>query len=727
MKGYQYNLIKHKNNLAHSLVLLWVYLCALVLVPSTVFARENLFTLANEAENVEIITMQRSASSTDDDLSGASSVVLLNDHLLKMKVGDELYLTTLSGNQYTVVFDRMDMTPRSTSWIGHIKQGSSSFYRVLITFDGQQIVGSMNTPEGKMQLKTINGKMVLIDNKLGGLKNVSLENDMMIAPANTVATLQRRSSSNRAAANEPSYDNGKVIVDVLVLYSEEFPTYFPSPNAKIDSLVLIANQAYEDSRVNMKIRVVGIEPVGSSYRYSVKNGTVLEAMSKDRGIENLRSQLGADLVIMVRPFYKPSGCGLAWLNNGKNPNGTSAFLEYLTHGVVGVGEDIGGSGYNCSDSAFAHELGHNMGLNHDATTRQSQSDTDQGMHSFSFGYYQQGIFGTIMSYAPSDEELHVFSNPDILCSQNDIPCGTQNENSARSLRLSAEAISSIRNSKTTTPTPQPSNNASIFDGAGSIISPTEGCFYGCDRDIAAMQPHSGNLSTVVFQWRAVSGCSTLGVYIDPNNPSNVSSIPVTISTKPWYASSIQKSYQTTLSTDNFFILNSLDEWTTFSVTSSSPLSDSVWIGAICADGHGSITSQELNPNDVRVDAGARWMGTGSIISTVRQGESSGYGASKDVSIGSDKNSALTSFQWRVSSSCSSLRVGDGLNANARVSVKSWRDTSFNQVCSTLPCNLEADSDDIENERYYVLKIESNAATFPFETNLPGGRIEASCQ
>ena len=249
---------------------------------------------------------------------------------------------------------------------------------------------------------------------------------------------------------------------------------------------------------------------------------------------------------------------------------------------------------------------------------------------------------------------------------------------------------------------------SIFDGAGSLISPAEDC-YGCNKDSAMMQPHQGSSSTVVFQWRKTSSCNTLAI-------NSSSPLPITLSAKTWNSSSIKETYEATISKNNSFSLNTLGKWTTFSVTSISPISHPIKINARCSNRTTSVSFSKLTPNAVKVDNGAIWMGTGSIISTVEQGDVNGYGVSKDISIGSKTAKALTSFQWFASPSCSSIKVFAKVKVNATVSKKIWNEASFSKSCNTLPCKIDGNSGS-----YYILKIESNASIYPQD------RVDAICQ
>ena len=703
------------NKRLYSLVLL--LFCFYTLSTTLVFAKENLFTLSNETRALE---RQRSSVATENSISSGRSIILLNEKLLKMQAGDELVLTSLSNHTYTVIFDQLKKSPHSSTWIGHLKIGDNMLYGVLITFGDNYIIGSINTPNGKMQLRTENEKIVLIDNKLSGIKEGSLQNDVVNRPT-TPQNRRYEARNSQTRAPRASYSaNGTPIVDLLVLYDGELLDY--GFNATLDHLIEVGNQIYTKSQVNLQIRVASTQQFDFPITWT--NQKVLRTIENDNAIKDLRNRVGADLVVMLRPFYSEyhSNCGIApALNNSYREDSIPSFINDFGFSVVGI--TINNNGVHCSKDTLVHEIGHNMGLLHDVKTIQNNS-TGAGnfiaFYPFGYGYDIPNVFGTVMSY--SKNPVAAFSNPNILCPEN-LPCGTQQENSVKALNSVAKIFSAFNDSQTETPPLISTNSASIFDGAGSIISRENDCDFGCNNDIAMMQPHQEKNSTVAFQWRATSaGCHTLAVGISNYDTNDSLSLPVTISAKTWSAASIQKSYQTILSKTAFFALKSLGTWTTFSVTSNSPLRKSIQIEAVCADGFTGVAAQEISPNHVLVDNELQWMGTGSIISSAKLGDSQGYGMTLDISIGSDTTKALTSFQWHATSNCSSLRIGEKHNENINVFGKSWNGTSFKKVCNSLPCDLN----NIESG-YYVLKIESNAGTFPAQNNYPGGVIGAYCR
>jgi hypothetical protein len=130
------------------------------------------------------------------------------------------------------------------------------------------------------------------------------------------------------------------------------------------------------------------------------------------GIAALRKQYGADLVhLIVYPTTTVSSCGggKGWLANPLSPD----YGYSVTY-------DHGNSAISCNlnDLAVAHELGHNMGLDHD---RAHASYIDAG---YAYGYAIIGKFADIMSFGYVNAPvLAKFSTPNLICGPDSVPCG----------------------------------------------------------------------------------------------------------------------------------------------------------------------------------------------------------------------------------------------------------------------------------------------------------------
>src|SRR5690606_19045743 len=132
-----------------------------------------------------------------------------------------------------------------------------------------------------------------------------------------------------------------------------------------------------------------------------------------------RETYGADLVVLVRRFRDPDheGCGIAWLlgadqqpiGEGHKPFGYSAISDSNGMGAPD-------NGHFCLDETLIHEVGHNMGSQHDdANARDGQGNLQYGRYPYSFGYKTgagNGNFYTVMAYGDAGQTgYRIFSNP----------------------------------------------------------------------------------------------------------------------------------------------------------------------------------------------------------------------------------------------------------------------------------------------------------------------------
>lgn len=243
--------------------------------------------------------------------------------------------------------------------------------------------------------------------------------------------------------------SAKNVVDVMALYTTANQTT-EAAKQRLNFLVTVTNQAYKDSFIDMQIRLVHTEP--TSYGDSNDNDTALDDLSYGRGVFSTvaatREKYGADLVSLLRPyFYRFGSCGVAWLGmmSGNPADKSDGFS------VVADGSDKNGSGYYCDEVTFAHELGHNMGLNHEREN--AGSGTLVLPYAYAWGI--DGKFGTIMGY--SGPTLNYFSTPLLPTQCAGTPCGYPKDDAARGsdqtavLNYTAPKISGLLPTLTETP------------------------------------------------------------------------------------------------------------------------------------------------------------------------------------------------------------------------------------------------------------------------------------
>ncbi|MCQ8104362.1 zinc-dependent metalloprotease [Methylomonas sp. SURF-2] len=214
-------------------------------------------------------------------------------------------------------------------------------------------------------------------------------------------------------------------VDLMVLYTTVNQTASYAKQ-RIQYLVDVSNQAYKDSGINMRLRLVHARP--TNYVENSANSQALADLASDvgafAGTAALRNQYGADLVVLFRPLYAQTAgsCGTAYVGfaNGGNANANWGF------GTVGDGYSRDAkSNYYCGTNTFTHEIGHNLGNVHDR-----EYSSFAGKFNYSYAWGVGGKFGTIMSYyGPS---VMLFSSPTLTTQCAGTPCGFAEGNSKAS-------------------------------------------------------------------------------------------------------------------------------------------------------------------------------------------------------------------------------------------------------------------------------------------------------
>ncbi|HEY8037310.1 MAG TPA: zinc-dependent metalloprotease family protein [Methylobacter sp.] len=241
------------------------------------------------------------------------------------------------------------------------------------------------------------------------------------------------------------------VVDLMVVYTTAGQTA-DYAKQRIALLVTASNQAYVDSGINMKLRLVYVEP--TTYQESNSNSQALDDLVNGRGVFNAisqkRVQYGADLVFLFRPLYaQTSGsCGTTYVEfaNGSPAN------KSLGYGTISNGNSVDAlKNYYCTNNTFTHEIGHSLGLVHD---REYSSFT--GVFNYAYAWGVQNTFGTIMSY--KQPVLMYFSSPILPTQCASQPCGypetdaTRSSDQTKSVNYTAPIVADFMPTMVTSPT-----------------------------------------------------------------------------------------------------------------------------------------------------------------------------------------------------------------------------------------------------------------------------------
>jgi hypothetical protein len=255
---------------------------------------------------------------------------------------------------------------------------------------------------------------------------------------------------------------------------------------------------------------------------------------------------------------------------------------------------------------------------------------------------------------------------------------------------------------------------SIYDGSGSLISPTEDC-WGCDKDEARMHPHNGKTSTVSFQWlKNPVSCNHIDIHTDKDLGQDVQ-----INVKSWHEDSISESYETRLPVGKYYepkgvSISANNAWTTLSITTKQPINESVSIYAYCRGATDKLMDTGLNivsTEMTELDKKHYYFGNASLISTASNGEGGNFGTERDLFVTSSVYDAEGIFQVQSSKECKKIRIYDENNEKnvEEILMKGWSEEKWKETdCAELPCTLNVHNQANGDTAYTLINVKTKA-------------------
>ncbi len=179
-------------------------------------------------------------------------------------------------------------------------------------------------------------------------------------PNHAIQPSSHKKSSEPVVLKKASQDKIHVI-DIAFIYPSSL-----SNRAKllqrVRTAVLKANVIFARSNVNAKLRTVAVQP-DRKYNISLEKVGVYPAQRLMIDIlSDVRSDYGVDLLYALTNKEKPVACGVAQTRRKDEDNKIAA--QFAATGAIFYGDD--NSELSCfgDNYVLAHEVGHNLGLQH---------------------------------------------------------------------------------------------------------------------------------------------------------------------------------------------------------------------------------------------------------------------------------------------------------------------------------------------------------------------------
>lgn len=427
--------------------------------------RSPALSFASLPDRGELLAYEKGRQTKRRGAYTAYPVAISEAHALRSMHTGEMVVNAPNGEPIRLAYERHEENQDGNwTWIGRNADGAEA----ILTFGEKAVFGVI--PQGAtdtLRLTMSAGQSWLVQtdrSKLAGLDGAARrKGGDQLVPPKLSSTGPETQASMRAESATAGASVAAAVVDVLLGYTKGFATQLggkSQANTRLVNMIAITNQAYVNSGVSMRVRLVKTLQV--NYADNTDNGDALEKLTgyeagDDGGpitpdpafdeLRDARDETGADLVSLVRAFRTPenNGCGIAWLIGGDGSGITKEDAPF-GYSVVSDGTDLDeddNNSYFCREETLAHEMGHNMGQAH------NEDDSDSaGVHAYSYGYRESSSTGfyTVMAYPQSDGDqfsIRHFANPSVKYSGRATGVANKSDN-VRSMSQTMPIIATFR-------------------------------------------------------------------------------------------------------------------------------------------------------------------------------------------------------------------------------------------------------------------------------------------
>ncbi len=392
----------------------------------------------------------------------------LSPNVMEMLPGERIELNIGAG--YTAELDRIDeQALGARTWIGRLEGGDLTD-RVIISELNGIAFGRIATHDGVWNIvPDANGGHRVFRHPDNATRAYGSDDQVLPSAPALVSAYEATAipaSNIDSGQAVPVGSNGTL--DIAVVYTQSMvDTWGLAVGGRVQYLIALLDQALVESDTGMRARLVhlsqvtGVEAASNTATiYDLEDGVVNGIASDNQpqgagqdfsSLQAVRDAVGADLVVLVRRHFSPSGtvsrpggtCGAAFISGSGNgsigPADAGMGLSVVSDFIDGNDTNLT-DGYSfCSDLSFAQEVGHNLGFAHNR-----ENIGASGVFDYANGYRVDCEFITIMAQGSEQSpgvncpgagrhevQVPYFSNPGINLCTNGAPCGVDS-NSANS-------------------------------------------------------------------------------------------------------------------------------------------------------------------------------------------------------------------------------------------------------------------------------------------------------
>lgn len=308
-----------------------------------------------------------------------------------------LHVDLLDGQRHRIERTEVEeRAPGDLAWRGRFADGG----QVTLTLKNGFVVGLIDSPDGLYELTTSPEGQIFQKLDSAAFQPCANEDD-----AFGYTDFPRRGfRKGQQIPPVTEKSDSLYIIDIMTVYTPQARNGAGGTaaiQATAQSAIDVSNTAFNNSLAIARFNLVHTQQVDYNDTGNIQADR--NWLRNNATVKSLRNIHAADLVGML--VENGGGfCGIAFLMGNQNPAAFAPNGYQVTARSCAVG-----------NLTYAHEHGHNMGLQHDPANGAPPS---QAIYPWSYGHYVNGHYRTVMSYSNQCTQgcpRHpYFSNPEVI-------------------------------------------------------------------------------------------------------------------------------------------------------------------------------------------------------------------------------------------------------------------------------------------------------------------------